>query len=60
MIDAADNLANLRRQRANLAQVLRIQFAWPPERRSYLLIRECIERARAIDLQLKLQSLSHH
>lgn len=55
-----DNLADLRRQRANLAQVLRIQLARPSERRSYLLIRECIERARTIDLQLKLQSLSHH
>lgn len=49
----ADSLDELRRQRANLAQVLRIQLARPSERRSYMLIRECIERARAIDLQLK-------
>lgn len=56
----ADNLDDLRRQRANLAQVLRIQLARPSERRSYLLIRECIERARAIDLRLKPQPLSHH
>ena len=55
-----DNLDDLRRQRANLAQVVRIQLARPPERRSYMLIRQCIERARAIDLRLKLQSLSHH
>lgn len=55
----ADSLDELRRQRANLAQVLRIQLARPSERRSYMLIRECIARARAIDVQLRPLP-SHH
>lgn len=53
------DLADLRRRRANLACVLRIQLAREPERRSYLLIRECLDACRAIDARLRAAGDNH-
>lgn len=47
------DLTDLHRRRANLAQIVRIQLARPSERRSYLLLRECIAECRRIDAQLR-------